>query len=87
MATMEAARATGIDSDQESDASPVGPTPMEASPFRSTGSCSTPNTDLFPSKGPGLGRRIPSKGRASWATQKVAELTQEEKVSVPLSSV
>lgn len=58
----------------------VDPTPVEASPLGSAETCSTPDTELSAPHSPGPKRETLKKERI-WARDKVAQLTQEEKVS------
>lgn len=57
---------------------------LEASPLGSAGTCSTPDTELSERDSPLLKQRILNKDRV-WAREKLVQLSQEEKVSAPVT--
>ncbi|KAF3764394.1 family 3 glycoside hydrolase [Cryphonectria parasitica EP155] len=81
MTTVQAATELAVDSEIELNASPLEPSPMEASPFGSAGSCRTPDTNISVPDSPDSMQSSVSKDRL-WARNKIASLTQEEKISL-----
>lgn len=82
MARAEKSAGLEVGSDIDLISSSLEPSPMEASPFGSVGSCLTPDTEISGLSNPQLGQLTLTKAR-EWARTKLADLTQEEKVSLP----
>lgn len=69
----EVAREMALDSDVDVDASPSGMGSAELA--------STPGTEVTPPESPVQGHRSHHSSERLWAQKKLAQLTQEEKVS------